>query len=50
MNEIKEGLSFHEVGLLDTEHALLMKSIDQNNDGVLTLQEWQECLNPRIDA
>lgn len=50
IKEIIEGLKFHEVGLLDTEYKQMIDKIDQNNDGVLTQQEWQDCLNPRVDA
>jgi len=49
INEITEGLKFHEVGLLDSEYKQLVDTIDQNNDGVLTLKEWEECLTRRFD-
>ena len=28
----------------------LTKQIDANHDGILTLDEWQTCLNPKLDA
>ena len=39
-NEIVDGLKFHKVQLLDTEWDLLIKEIDKNGDGVLTVEEW----------
>lgn len=49
INEITEGLKFHEVDLLDSEYKQLVDTIDQNNDGVLTIKEWEECLTRRFD-
>jgi Ca2+-binding EF-hand superfamily protein len=40
INEIKEGLRFHKVGLLDTEMKMLVDAMDKNHDGVLTMEEW----------
>ena len=50
INEIREGMKFHNVNLLDTEWKMLVDSMDENADGILTLEEWQHCLTPRIDA
>lgn len=40
INEIRDGLKFHNVNLLDTEWKMLVDSMDENADGVLTLEEW----------
>ena len=47
--EIKTGLKFHKVNLLDSEWSALVQAMDQNGDKVLTMLEWQQCLDPRIN-
>lgn len=36
--------------MLDTEKKLLFENIDKNSDGVLTLEEWVEVLQPQLNA
>jgi len=50
IEEIKDGCAFYEIKLLDTEWKMLIDSIDKNADGVLTIDEWEEVLQPRLDA
>jgi len=49
-NEIKMGLKFQGIELLDTEMKTLLQQIDKNSDGVLTLDEWIECLKPKFEV
>ena len=39
-----------KIDLLDSEWKLLIDSMDENADGVLTLEEWEQTLKPRINA
>ena len=50
LEEIKEGVKCLKIDLLDTERKLLFDNIDKNSDGVLTLEEWVEVLQPRLNA
>ena len=38
------------IELLDTEMSDLLRAIDSNSDGVLTIEEWVNTLNPKYDA
>ena len=46
LEEIKEGVKCLKIDLLDTEKKLLFDNIDKNADGVLTLEEWVDVLQP----
>lgn len=48
IQEIKDGLKFYKVPLLDTEWKMLIDQMDANADGVLTMEEWQNVLEPKI--
>ena len=48
--EITDGLKMLEVDLLDTEWTDLMNTIDADGDGVLTMDEWENVLTPKINA
>eukprot|EP00347_Sterkiella_histriomuscorum_P000238 403376652 len=50
VQEIKNGIKMQGIALLDTEMLDLIKAIDANSDGVLTLEEWINTLNPKFDA
>ncbi|CDW82059.1 ef hand family protein [Stylonychia lemnae] len=50
MQEIKKGIKNQRIELLDSEYQELIKVIDKNSDGVLTMEEWVNCLNPKYDA
>ena len=50
VEEIKEGVRCLKIELLDTEKKLLFDNIDKNLDGVLTLEEWVEVLQPALSA
>ena len=48
--EIKDGLRDYDINLTDDEMALLMREIDKNSDGVLTREEWEGILTPKVNA
>lgn len=49
-SEIKTGLKRLKISLLDTEWQSLMKAIDIDGDGCVTIEEWQEILAPKLNA
>ena len=50
IQEIKDGLRANGIKLFDHEWQLLVNAIDKNCDGVLTVDEWINVLEPKIDA
>ena len=50
LDEITEGLDVNNIDLQDSEKEKLLKMIDSNNDGVCTLDEWINILEPAIKA
>lgn len=50
IQEIKNGMKLMNIDLLDSEWKLLLDSMDENADGVLTLDEWEQTLKPRLNA
>ena len=49
-DEIKNGLKRLKIQLLDTEWKTLMAAVDANGDGAVTIEEWQEIMEPRLNA
>ena len=49
-SEIKNGLKDLKISLLDTEWKALMTAIDANGDGAVTIEEWEDILQPRLNA
>ena len=47
-DEIKTGLEKNGIKLSDSEWDQLVKVMDSNADGVLTIEEWEECLQPKL--
>lgn len=50
LSEIKTGMRRLKITLLDSEWKILMDAIDANGDGVITIEEWQEILQPKLNA
>lgn len=48
--EIKDGLRNYDIILTEDEMALLMREIDKNSDGVITRDEWETILTPKVTA
>ena len=46
IEEIKKGMIKHNINLSDAEWKLFIGKIDQNSDGVLTREEWNNILTP----
>ena len=49
-SEIKNGLKRLKIDLLDSEWQMLFKAIDKDGDNTVTLEEWQEILQPKLNA
>lgn len=50
IKEIRQGFRDQEVKALDTEIDALVKAIDADSNGVVTLKEWVDILKPQLDA
>lgn len=50
LQEIKQGIKNQGIALLDSELQELVKQLDSNTDGVVTLAEWLRVLQPRYEA
>ena len=48
--EIQDGLKDYNINLTPDELATLIKAIDKNTDGVVTQEEWEGILNPKVNA
>jgi Ca2+-binding EF-hand superfamily protein len=44
VEEIKKGLKYHKVYLLDNEMRELVRAMDDNHDGVVSITEWENIL------
>ena len=49
-DEIKNGLKRLKISLLDTEWKSLFEAIDKDGDGTVTIEEWEEILQPKLNA
>ena len=50
IKEITDGMKHHNIVLTDEEWKQLLAAIDANSDGVLSLEEWENILVPKVKA
>jgi hypothetical protein len=50
LKEIKDGFSGQKLDLTEAEIDELIVAIDKDTDGVLTLEEWEEVMQPKVDG
>lgn len=50
IKEITNGMKHHNIVLTDEEWKEFLKAIDANSDGVLSLEEWENILVPKVKA
>lgn len=50
VKEIRDGIRDQEIDALDSEVQALVTAIDNDANGVVSLQEWVSTLKPRLDA
>lgn len=50
MKEIEDGFKLYNINLTKEEWQQFHAAIDENADGVLTLEEWRNVLEPRVAA
>ncbi len=50
LNEIKDGIRNQDIDLTDAELKEFLTIVDKNSDGVLTLEEFIDCLVPKVES
>ena len=50
IEEIKDGCLANNIILNDSEWRKMHEAMDANHDGILTCEEWQSMLEPKIVA